>query len=123
MSDVDRIAEALEGIFATWINGDGVCQILVDGDYDGIEGRPIGEVAAEIYAALHPRIDTIDQLDTLPHGAVVRASADGPNGSVYEKDLQYTQRGEPWWPSGYDVECASDDIQLPAILLYTPESS
>ena len=92
--------------------------------FDGRKGTGnFLRLAAEIAAEVHPRIETIDQLDTLPHGAVVRASAGGPNGSVYEKDLQHTQRGEPWWPSGYDVECASDDIQLPAILLYMPEST
>lgn len=42
------IAETLAGIFATWITREGVEMILVDGDYDGITGRPIAEVAAEI---------------------------------------------------------------------------
>lgn len=32
----------------------------------------------------------------------------------------HTIPGEPWWPSGYDVECETTRIALPATLLWTP---
>lgn len=71
------------------------------------------DTAVEVHAALHPRIDTVEQLD----GTVVRTD----EGAVYEKDARYTSAGEPWWPAGYDVECSSDRIGLPARVLYNPE--
>ncbi|WP_078344873.1 hypothetical protein [Mycobacteroides chelonae] len=53
MSEAEKlIIQILEGIFATWIDRDGVKHVLVDGDYDGITGRPIADVAAEIDKAL-----------------------------------------------------------------------
>ncbi|SIF98875.1 hypothetical protein [Mycobacteroides abscessus] len=53
MSEAQKlIIQILEGIFATWIDRDGVKHVLVDGDYDGITGRPIVDVAAEIDKAL-----------------------------------------------------------------------
>lgn len=53
MSEAQKlIIQILERIFATWIDRDGVKHVLVDGDYDGITGRPIADVAAEIDKAL-----------------------------------------------------------------------
>lgn len=53
MSEAQKlIIQILEGIFATWIDRDGVRHVLVDGDYDGITGRPIADVAVEIDKAL-----------------------------------------------------------------------
>ncbi|MHC9292022.1 hypothetical protein ACRCUN_06115 [Mycobacterium sp. LTG2003] len=76
-------------------------------------------VANVLDAALHPRIETVEQLDALPEGAVVRSDDDG---GVYVKDHRYTLPNEPWWPAGYDVECGSAQIPLAARVLYTPEA-
>ncbi|ASJ79138.1 hypothetical protein SEA_ZENTIME222_57 [Mycobacterium phage ZenTime222] len=81
--------------------------------------REAEELAGEIVAVVRPRIETVEQLDALPEGAVVRSD----DGGVYVKDHRYTQAGEPWWPAGYDVECGSESISLPARVLYLPEAT
>ncbi|SHX55696.1 Uncharacterised protein [Mycobacteroides abscessus subsp. abscessus] len=53
MSEAQKVViQVLEEIFATWIDRDGVKHVLVDGGYDGITGRPIADVAAEVDEAL-----------------------------------------------------------------------
>jgi hypothetical protein len=73
---------------------------------------------AEVRRLRPTLIETVEQLDALLEGAVVRSEADG---EVYVKDHRYTGPGEPWWPAGYDVECGSEQISLPARVIYTPE--
>lgn len=105
MTLVDRIADVLRQYFDNAY------------DYEGNEFHPdISCLADDIAAVVRPRIDSIEQLDALPDGSVVRAR----EGAIYEKDTQHTIPGEPWWPSGYDVECETTRIALPATLLWTP---
>ncbi len=72
------------------------------------------ETATKIDAALHPRIDTVEQLDVLPPDSVVR----GRTGMPWHKDA-----AGAWWPAsisggGRDASL----ISLPALLIYTPEA-
>lgn len=104
MTLVDRIADVLRQYFDNAY------------DYEGNEFHPdISCLADDIAAVVRPRIDSIEQLDALPDGSVVRAR----EGAIFEKVTLYTGPGEPWWRSGSDVECATTQISLPATLLYT----
>ena len=123
MSDQARIAEVLRRHrrVLNLDSGTSHCFAARSGQCDfagGVRADWEAHVAPLIDAALHPRIDTVEQLDALPEGAVVRSDDDG---GVYVKDHRYTGPGEPWWPTGYDVECASERIALPARVIHTPE--
>ena len=87
-----------------------IAEILRD-RFPFVSAAGLGEIAAEIGAALHPRIETPDQLHELPHKSVVLAA------SVYPFDKYDTM----WWHDGVSHE--AEDVPLPAIVLYTPESS
>lgn len=62
------------------------------------------------------RIETVEQLDAIRSGTVIRDASR----YVYEK--RHTG-GRRWDQTGWDGDRWSDDIDLPATVLYTPEVS
>jgi hypothetical protein len=83
-------------------------------------GTSYEDYAAHIQAEwLKSRIiETVDQLDALPDGAVVLAD----NKAVWQKTSGWSP-DEPWWVAGSSVESPSNDIALPARLLHHPGDS
>lgn len=78
-----------------------------------------GVLADAAIAALHPVIETVEQLDALPVGTVVRTT----EGRVAVKNSEH--RGDSWWSEADEEEfdCGSDELDdLPARVLYTPEA-
>lgn len=63
------------------------------------------------------------ELDALPEGAVVLAIGSDDVGCVYAKWPQHHLASlyGPWYPTGYEVPCASDEIPLPAKLIWLPK--
>lgn len=62
-------------------------------------------------------IRTAEQLDALPEHAIVRA---GTNGHAYEKSMLFTLIGRRWMEAGNGSPERSDDIGLPALLIWHP---
>lgn len=114
MSDQARIAEVLRRHrrVLNLDSGTSHCFAARSGQCDfagGVRADWEAHVAPLIDAALHPRIETPDQLHELPHKSVVLAA------SVYPFDKYDTM----WWHDGVSHE--AEDVPLPAIVLYTPE--
>lgn len=67
---------------------------------------------------MNQTITSIEELDTLPVGTVVRSDM----GIVWEKD-EYTEDPEfPWWCSpGDSHQYPTRRISLPATILYEPD--
>lgn len=61
------------------------------------------------------------ELDALPEGAVIRANTDDI--CVYAKWPQHHLANlyGPWFATGYEVPYSSDEIALPATLIWNPE--
>lgn len=86
-------------------------------------GSYIGTVTAEIIAASilaagysKPRtITTAEELDALPVGSVILSN--GGEDSAQKDDEGY------WYLWGGDIGLVSEEIMLPATVLYTPEES
>lgn len=73
------------------------------------------EALDKTVAASQPRrIETVEELDALRSGTVIRDASR----YVYEK--RHTG-GRRWDQTGWDGDRWSDDIDLPATVLYTPE--
>ncbi|OBH08947.1 hypothetical protein [Mycobacterium sp. E1747] len=64
------------------------------------------------------------ELDALPEGSVVLADT-GDIGCVYAKwpEHHLASLYGPWYQTGYEVPCDSDEIELPARLIWHPEWS
>jgi hypothetical protein len=97
-----------------------------------IAGYPVGaeslvvglptarEIAAGILAAEYrkPRtITTAEELDALPHEAVVRSSF----GVTHEKCFDFVSEATFWSAIGSEDEHTAGKIGLPAAVLYSPE--
>lgn len=62
-------------------------------------------------------ISSFDELDALPFGSIVR----GSNGHAFEKsDEAWTFQDRAWGESGNASPDRSEDIPLPALLLFHP---
>lgn len=68
-------------------------------------------------------ITTVEQLDALPIGSVVRSLGGTDIGDIYVNwaDHHLASLYGPWYRSGYEVPCPSDEVDLPAVVLYIPE--
>lgn len=84
-------------------------------------GRHLGrdveqKLARDLHAALHPVVETVDQLDALPEGAVIHVPHKVTASSV-------EKRHNRWWPnrSTGPFHHGFRDELLPARVLYTPE--
>ena len=82
----------------------------------------IAQAAEEHY---RPRVETVEQLDALPGGSVVAP----PNityatdiGAVAVKwpDHYLAFHHGPWYQTGYERPCPSAEIDLPAVVLWSP---
>ncbi|WAY18420.1 hypothetical protein OF855_24595 [Mycolicibacterium fortuitum] len=82
---------------------------------DGLDW--IRHVTAKIDAELHPVIETVEQLDALPEGAVIHVPHTLTASSV-------EKRYDRWWPnrSAAPWHHGFRDELLPARVLYTPEA-
>lgn len=93
----------------------------VTGIYDTSENED-QRLADAILAAGYrkPRtITTVEELDALPlHGVIVDDAGDG---IVYRK-MDLRQDGVQWFEPGYLLNWDSDEITLPATVLYEPEA-
>lgn len=73
----------------------------------------LNELAYTIDAELHPVIETVEQLDALPMGSVIRGKT-----SSYERFAD----GHWWGPSALlPVSLSELHVLVPARVLYTPE--
>lgn len=61
-------------------------------------------------------ITTVEQLDALPDGAIVRAAT----GQAWHRSGRYDP-AEPWWGSGSEIESDSAGIARPARLIWHPD--
>lgn len=132
MSNVDRIVQILrEHHFVTELQLDGTrlyhcekcCGTKVCLAHSIEEYR--AHLAAVIDAELHPVIDTVEQLDALPEGAVIRTDEGRvavKSGYSWGNASGYAS----WWSTADEEEfdCQSDELDdLPATVLYTPDDA
>lgn len=68
-------------------------------------------------------ITTTEQLDALPIGSVVLSLGGRDIGDIYVNwsDHHLASLYGPWYRSGYEVPCPSDEVDLPARVLWIPE--
>lgn len=115
MSDQDRIAEIMcqhiqgGSLYADERGAFYKCRCGARFDVGTASGHR-AHLAAEIADALHPRIDTVEQLDALPAGVVVIDDR-------YDV-LQRESDAAGWLMAGFEGWHVP---VLPAIVLYTPE--
>ena len=108
----DKVAEAIHDHYPPYCN-ERDCQA---GGYVGGWARHVADSAI---AAIHPTITTIEQLDALPVGAIVKVG-DEPGG-IFEKD-----RSNNWgYDSGEDADLlisGSAACRESITVLWTPEA-
>lgn len=74
-------------------------------------------IADAVLALLQPHtITTAEELDALPAGSIIRDS----EGDACEKSEALSER---WWVAGYMVSSPSQEVTLPATLLWSPEEA
>lgn len=63
-------------------------------------------------------IDSAAELEILPEGSIIVSASDDV-GCVYAKWPQHhlASMYGPWYSTGYEVPCCSDEIELPARLV------
>lgn len=92
---------------------------------DRIEGRWPGAtlqqarpaIAAAVIDAMHPRIETADQLDALPNGSIIRPES----GTGWLSGGSWTKYDDEWYSWAMDYGEPSNQVPLPAILLWRSE--
>lgn len=96
--------------------------ILLPNDYTRScdYNRALNELAAQIDAVVHPRIDTVEQLDALPTLSIVRdewmSAAGWHHSGIWERrGMSWHCIAAPVMPPGHPRP------NLPARLLYRPE--
>ena len=113
MSDQARIAEILR-----------CAGILLPNDYTRSwdYNRALNELAAQIDAVVHPRIDTMEQLDALPFLTIVR-EVYGPSPSGCDYGAVWERRTSGWQCIAGSVMPPRDEHapRLGCRVLYTPE--
>lgn len=114
MSNTDRIAQILRERFKYSVRRLKIGSEWID---TGPEAVKVEDLAAEIDAALHPVIETAEQLDALPDHSIIRCAA----GAAWHKQELHCAPGEPWWCAGSEIEGPASDVMLPARVLYAPE--
>jgi hypothetical protein len=109
-SDVDAVAEAICnahcGDLDAW-------EITYDSGRD--QWRHIAQAAID---TLRPTITTVEQLDALPDGTILRDA----DGQAWQKRVSRWTPNEPWMCAGSELEYQSAEIELPALVSWRPES-
>lgn len=77
-----------------------------------VDVTKLAEAAEQHY---RPRIETVEQLDALPLNSLIKDAS----GAVYENNADFCTT-EPWWYLGDTGTCASTEVALPAVVLWTP---
>lgn len=69
-------------------------------------------------------IRTVEQLDALPDGAVVRGAGEAYalalEGNVFERSECFADARSSWMVVGWDIPVGVSSIELPAVLLWYP---
>jgi hypothetical protein len=80
------------------------------------------ETKARILGALDSVITNVSELDELPAGAIVLADTDDVD-CVYVKWPEHYLASlyGPWFSTGCEAPCSSDEIPLPARLIWHPD--
>ena len=114
MTDTSRIAQILR-----------CAGILLPNDYTRSwdYNRALNELAAQIDAAVHPRIDTMEQLDALPFLTIVR-EVYGPSPSACDYGAVWERRTSGWQCIAGSVMPPRDEHapRLGCRVLYTPDA-
>ncbi|AVP41727.1 hypothetical protein I5H14_gp071 [Mycobacterium phage Batiatus] len=79
--------------------------------------RDAEDVAELIAQLVYPRIETVEQLDALPEGSVVR----NDESRIFEKggEVSLMELYGPWFTPGCEVPDPSEALTLPARVLYS----
>lgn len=113
MSEIDAVAEVIwrESLSLTEAE-----QWKFDENSEDIK-RHYRRAAQAVINVLRPTITTVEQLEALPDGSVVVGADD----AVWERfnDNDMASVYGPWVTTGYDVAGATDEIELPALVLWT----
>ena len=98
-----------------------IAEILRD-RFPFVSAAGLGEIAAEIGAALRPRIDTMEQLDALPFLTIVR-EVYGPSPRACDYGAVWERRTSGWQCIAGSVMPPRDEHapRLGCRVLYTPE--
>jgi hypothetical protein len=64
-------------------------------------------------------LTTPEELEALPEGSIVRAD----NGQIYMKERKYERTGSWWVIFNEQFDFKTEDIELPAAVLYEPKGS
>ena len=91
-----------------------------DGEYEALDSTDYAIADAVLAAGYSkPRIvTTVDELEALPVGSVVRGVDEH---FVFERYASDAVLGRNWWTSGEWSTYSADQITLPAYVLFTPE--
>ncbi|WP_457948284.1 hypothetical protein ACTAQI_20245 [Pseudarthrobacter sp. alpha12b] len=121
MSERDELARTIGNALIDHMSDDGYASYGtsdLDATLDGEISLKI--VAAAVLAAgfRKPRtVTTVEELDALPDGAIIREANGDPTRAVKRQD------GKVWWIDGPHGMSASDLIPLPATVLHEPEAT
>ncbi|AAN12485.1 hypothetical protein PBI_CHE8_87 [Mycobacterium phage Che8] len=87
--------------------------------------RLLAELVAEVERLRPKVVETVEELDALPIGAVIMPLGGSDIGDNYVNwaDHHLAALYGHWYRSGYEVPCPSDEVDLPARVLYTPTDS
>lgn len=108
---VEHITEVLRK--HQWRKYDDRCRCDDPGTYDEHPEHVSNLIAQAAEEHYRPRVETVEQLDALPGGSVVR------DASRYVHEKRITG-GRRWWQAGWEGERWSDEIDLPAVVLWSP---
>ena len=78
--------------------------------------RTLSELKAEVERLRPRQIETVEELDALPSGSVIRVNTN--RGLVFEKWRSSETR---WHQVGTESSKGSERIHLPALLIWTPK--
>ena len=104
---------AAAGAVMDWLDGDEYRAFI------GCTPAMVAQVAVNAYRRSREQacaITTVEQLDALPDEAIVRSNS----GVSWHKSSRYDPT-EPWWCTGSEIESPSEDVRLPALLIWHPD--
>lgn len=76
--------------------------------------------ARAVIAACRPVVSTVEELDALPEGAVIHSGDNWRGSGAWTKGSANGDTG--WFHWALEFAEAADEIPLPAVVLWTPET-